>query len=245
MKIASYNLWNHPAGIPHRQSQLLSVLSSLHADILCLQEDFIGTELPPLLPELPYCAQHPEAALSVLSRYPIKDSLCMPYALVITVSYGSCTLCVVNVHLPWDSALSREHAIVAVIDTISAMHADYTLLAGDFNCSDTSAVHRFLCGEQSLDGHAAYFFDLAEAYADLTGIPAAPTLDFRTNPRWGVIDPPNTLEKNQRFDRILLENPYPAEMPTLSDCGIFGTEISPATHLAASDHWGIYAILDF
>ena len=245
MKIASYNLWESSAGMPHRRDRILSVLSALNADILCLQEDFLGETLSEHLPDLPCLIQHPDAGLSVLSRYPVKDRLCMPYALVITMSCGSDTLCVANVHLPWQSALAREQAIVSIVDAASAVHADFTLLAGDFNCSDQSSVHRFLCGEQSLCGLDAYFFALAEAYADLTGTVPSPTLDFRRNPRWGIIDPPNTLEKRQRYDRILIANPYPNPAPMLQRFGIFGCEISEETRLAPSDHFGVYADLDF
>ena len=81
--------------------------------------------------------------------------------------------------------------------------------------------------------------------ADMTGIPPSPTLDFRRNPRWGVVDPPNTLEKTQRFDRILLANPYPTPAPMLTKFGVFGSEISEETRLAPSDHLGVYADLDF
>ncbi len=245
MKLASYNLWDSPAGMPYRREQIVSALSALNADILCLQEDSAEIDFPSALPDLPFCACHREAGLTILSRYPIKDSLCMPYALVITVSYGIYTLCAVNIHLPWQSALLREEAIVAITDALSATDADYTLLAGDFNCSDTSAVHRFLLGEQSLHGHDASYFDLAEAFAERTNTAPNITLDFRSNPRWGIVDAPNTIEKNQRFDRLLMRNPYPAKSPALTDCGIFGTQISPITHLAPSDHWGVYAILDF
>ena len=244
MKIASYNLWDCPAGMPHRRGQIASALSSLHADILCIQETLSDTDFPSLLPDLPFCACHEDAGLTTLSRYPIKDSLCMPYALIITVSYGTQSLCVINVHLPWKSALQREQAVVAAVDAASAAHADYTLLAGDFNCSDASSVHRFLCGEQSLLGHDTYFFDLAIAYSAQTDIPPEPTLDFRQNPRWGVIDPPNTLEKNERFDRIYLANPYPGPTPILREFGVFGKEISAETRLASSDHYGVYAFLD-
>ena len=245
MKLASYNLWASPAGMPYRGEQIVSALSALHADVLCLQEDSAEIDLQSALPDLPFCACHREAGLTILSRYPIKDSLCMPYALAITVSYGIYTLCLVNLHLPWQSALSRENAIIAITDAASRVHADFTLLAGDFNCSDASSVQRYLCGEQSLFGHDAYFFDLAEAYADMTGIPPSPTLDFRRNPRWGVVDPPNTLEKNQRFDRILLANPYPTPAPMLTNFGVFSSEISEETRLAPSDHLGVYADLDF
>ena len=245
MKLASYNLWDSPAGMPHRREQITSVLSALNADILCLQEDSAELDFPSTLPDLPFCACHREAGLTILSRYPIKDTVCMPYALVITVSYGCRTLCIVNLHLPWQSALLRETEIIAITDAAARLHADFTLLAGDFNCSDMSSVHRFLCGDQSLCGRDAYYFDLAEAYADMTGIPPSPTLDFRRNPRWGIIDPPNTLEKNQRFDRILLANPYPNPAPMLSKFGVFGSEISEETRLAPSDHLGVYADLDF
>jgi len=119
------------------------------------------------------------------------------------------------------------------------------LFAGDFNCSDTSSVHRFLCGEQSLCGHDAYCFDLAQAYAAQSMTPPEPTLAFRENPRWGIVDPPNTLEKNERFDRIYLANPYPKAAPALHAFGVFGKEISEETRLAPSDHWGVYACLDF
>ena len=245
MRIASYNLWDSPSGMPCRQNQILSLLSSLNADVICLQEDFIGNTLPAHLSGLPFHVQHPDAGLSVVCRYPIKDTVCMPNALMVTISFGGDTLCLVNLHLPWQSALSRENAIIAITDAASRVYADFTLLAGDFNCSDASSVQRYLCGEQSLFGHDAYFFDLAEAYADMTGIHPSPTLDFRRNPRWGVVDPPNTLEKTQRFDRILLANPYPNPAPLLTNFGVFGSEISEETRLAPSDHLGVYADLDF
>lgn len=244
MRIATYNLWDSPAGMPHRRKQITSVLSALNADILCLQEDTAELDFPSIFSDLPFCACHREAGLTIQSRYPIKDTCCMPYAFVITVVYGSRTLCIVNLHLPWQSALLREKAIIDVTDAASKVHADFNLLAGDFNCSDASSVHRFLCGEQSLLGRDAYYFDLAEAYADMTGIPPSTTLDFRHNPRWGVIDPPNTLERNQRFDRILIANPYPNPAPMLTNFGVFGYEISEETLLAPSDHLGVYADLD-
>ena len=38
MKLASFNVWDSPAGMPHRREQILLALSSLNADVLCLQE---------------------------------------------------------------------------------------------------------------------------------------------------------------------------------------------------------------
>lgn len=245
MKIAAYNIWDHPAGLPHRTTHIIDILTALDADILCLQENFLGENLSSRLSALPYCVHHPDTDLSVLSRYPITSCRQLSCALLAHIRTDTAALCLVNVHLPWQSASAREQAIVDAVSAADEYRADYTVIAGDFNCSDASSVHRFLCGEQSLCGHDASCFDLAEAYAALTGIPPEPTLDFRQNPRWGIIDPQNTLEKNQRFDRILLVNPYPAPAPTLLSFGLFGREVSEITHLAPSDHWGIYACLEF
>ena len=245
MKIATYNLWNHPAGLPHRGQQIIDTLSAQSPDILCVQENFMGEDLVSRLSFLPYSAHHPEVGLSVLSRYPITDSRQLSYALLVHIKTDTAALCLVNVHLPWRSASAREEAIVEAVAAADALDADYTVIAGDFNCSDNSAVHRFLCSEQSLLGHDAYCFDLAESYAARTGIPPEPTLDFRQNPRWGVIDPPNTLESNRRFDRILLANPYPKPAPVLCSFGLFGRTVSECNQLAPSDHWGVYACLSF
>ena len=245
VKIASYNLWDHPAGLPHRKTQILDTLTACDADILCLQENFFGDAIRMHFPRLPHCMYDAETGLSVLSRYPVTECRRLPHALAVTLACGIGSLCAVNLHLPWQSAAARETAIIEITDAAAAAHADHTVLAGDFNCSDTSFVQRFLCGEQSLHGHDAYYFDLAEAYAALTGTEAAPTLDFRRNPRWSAVDLPNTLERNQRFDRILLENPYPQSAPQLTEAGIFGEDISPETGLAPSDHYGVYACLSF
>ncbi len=245
MKIASYNLWDNPAGMPHRQVQIADTLKALHTDILCLQEDCGTPDIYASLPNLPHIVRHGEGGLTTMSRYPITEHRLCPHALAAVIFCESKTLCVVNLHLPWKSALAREEAIVSVSEEAKALCADYTFFAGDFNCSDTSSVHRFLCGEQSLCGHDAYCFDLAQSYATQSMTTPEPTLAFRENPRWGIVDPPNTLEKNERFDRIYLANPYPKAAPVLHAFGVFGKEISEETRLAPSDHWGVYACLDF
>lgn len=154
-------------------------------------------------------------------------------------------LLIINVHLPWESASLREKAIVDIVNAATGTQADYCFLLGDFNCSEVSSVHRFLTNEQSLLESDAYFFDLADAFADRTGEKVLPTLDFRKNPRWGVMQPENTIEVNGRFDWILLKNPYPQKLPVLNDYAIFGTKVSPRTKLAASDHYGVFVDIDF
>ena len=38
MKLATYNLWSSPAGMPQRFEQLVTAINHCSADILCLQE---------------------------------------------------------------------------------------------------------------------------------------------------------------------------------------------------------------
>ncbi|MNI91523.1 hypothetical protein D3C73_1492010 [compost metagenome] len=69
------------------------------------------------------------------------------------------------------------------------------------------------------------------------------TLDLSSNPRWkgnGYQECAGT-----RIDWILLKETYPKPTPKLMAFGLFGTEISPVTGYCASDHYGVYAELDF
>lgn len=247
MRISTYNLWDSPAGIPVRHNHILETLQSVQADILCLQEvpdmDMLQTAAEGC-GYLHICF-HPDAGTAILTKNPYRTAWKHPYASSVTIPWDGCTWQIVSVHLPWKSALEREKAIVQITRRTLEETAEYTILAGDFNCSDTSDVHRFLTGDCSLDGHDAYYFDLALAHHVHTGKTPAATLDFRHNPRWGTYEPVNTIEIPQRYDRIYLANPYPNPLPVLQDSGIFGTEIYPDTGLCPSDHYGMYADLQF
>ena len=144
---------------------------------------------------------------------------------------------VINVHLPWDSAVEREYQIVSIVNYIEAKQYDYAFIAGDFNCSDTSDVQRFLKGDCLLNGKETKpcWFDLASSYAELKNRKMDSTLNFRDNPRFKN----NTIETNSRIDRILLRNTYPFEFPRLKDCFVFGQKIYEDIDLSASDHYGV------
>lgn len=247
MRIATYNTWNSDAGMPIRFRQLADAINGARADILCLQEVADREKHQAIVPLCGYdyaCWQE-KAGLSILSRYPMAKAADFAYGLSALVQAEEKTFLVVNVHLPWESASSREKAMVDIVRNIADAEADYTLLMGDFNGSAHSAVHRFLTNEQSLMGADAYYFDLAEAFAEISGTKAPATLNFRENPRWGVTEAKNTVEVNQREDWIMLKNPYPAGLPQLKECSLFGTDISKETGLAASDHYGVAAELEF
>lgn len=55
----------------------------------------------------------------------------------------------------------------------------------------------------------------------------------------------NTIELNSRFDRIMLRNTYPCELPILKECGIFGKKVYQDINLSASDHYGLVVEIDF
>lgn len=247
MKIATYNIWDDEAGMPIRFQQLIFEINGINADIICLQEVADREKSDMIKYSCGYAYSHwqAKAGVSILSKYPIERVFDFEYGTSACVQFTSKRLHIINVHLPWDRMTLREKAIVDIAKHAENVKADFTLLMGDFNSAEDSSVHRFLTNEQSLLGSDACFFDMAEVFAELTDGEKLATLNFRDNPRWGVVQPKNTIEVNQRFDWILLKNPYPAEFPILKDCAIFGTEISDNTCLAASDHYGVIVEIEF
>lgn len=247
MKIATYNIWDSDIGMPVRFRQLTDGITRINADIICLQEvsDREKHDSFSRLCGYDYSHWQAQTGLSILSKYPINDAADFEYGTSACIQVESKALLVTNVHLPWERASLREKAIAHIVESIANIKADHTLLTGDFNSSENSSVHRFLTNEQSLLGADAYYFDLAEAAAEMSGTKALATLNFRENPRWGIGGPKNTIEVNQRFDWILLKNPYPVELPVLKNCMLFGTEIAKETNLAASDHYGVMVEIEF
>ncbi len=244
MKIATYNIWDSDRGMPARLDQLVDEIIGVKADVVCLQEASSREKHDCFSTLCGYRNAHwqGQTGLSILSRYPFDQTADFEYGTSAHIRIENKTLLVVNVHLPWERASLREKAIVNIVQRTANIEADYTLLAGDFNSTEDSSVHRFLTSEQSLLGADAYYFDLAAAYAEMHGTRAAATLNFRENPRWGAGEA-NTMEVNRRFDWILCKNPYPAELPVLKNCALFGTNVSKETLLAASDHYGVMAEL--
>ena len=246
MKIATYNIWNSESGMPYRIKYIVNEIKLINADVICLQE----VSSRKLAEGIAANADYPywyfdnypdnEEGLCIMAKMPFLE--CETWigeanAIYCSFFYNYQKIAVVNVHLPWDSVLIREHQIIKIVNAVDKKTYDYVYMAGDFNCSDFSDVQRFLLGECTLNNCEALpcWFDLASAYAEITGKKAENTLDFRKNPRFKG----NTVETNSRFDRILLQNTYPQQFPVLSGCNVFGTAIYEDIALAASDHYGV------
>lgn len=250
MRIATYNIWNAPASNHLRFDQIAEQLKCINADVIGLQEVPDKEYHNQLLHECRYAFSifHPhkgeEEGLSFFSNYPILMSRYVDCALIVTLKTENSLCAIANLHLDWKSALRREKEIISIERAVSSCNANYRFLLGDFNCSACSNVQQYLLGQSTLMGEETnpYWFDLAESYADISQIPTEATLDFRSNPRW---QGKNTIETNQRFDRILLQNTYPSNLPTLEKCGVFGKKISAQSNLAPSDHYGIFADINF
>lgn len=246
MKIATYNIWNSENGMPYRSKYIVDEIAKIRADVLCLQEVQNRQVAEKIANNSGYKYwyfanyKNDEEGLCILSSIPFEEcDSWLDYSNAIYCSFwhNGKTISVINVHLPWDSVAERERQIVHIVSAADKKQYDYIYMAGDFNCSATSDVQRFLTGECLLNGYESMpcWYDLALAYAEISDTKAEDTLNFRENPRFKH----NTIETNTRFDRILLRNTYPSDFPVLSKCGIFGKTIYSDINLAASDHYGL------
>lgn len=246
MKIATYNIWNSENGMPRRRKYIIDEIQVIDADVIGLQEvpNRAMAEDIAMAAGYQHCffEHYPnnEEGLCILSKIPFGE--CDSWfdetnAIYCSFVQADKKIAVINVHLPWDSVAERERQIVDIVTAIDEKQYDYVYMVGDFNCSDSSDVQRFLNGECLLDNRESKpcWYDLALSYAELKNITAEYTLNFRKNPRFKY----NTIETNSRFDRILLRNTYPCEFPILKKCTIFGQRVYEDINLSASDHYGV------
>ena len=177
MKIATYNIWNSENGMPYRSKYILDEIQKVKADILCLQEVH-NRELAENIAvgagyQYWYFDNYPndEEGLCILSNMPfaeceswINDSNAISCSFI----HNSKKVSVINIHLPWNSALKREQQIVSIVTAVNKKRYDYVYLVGDFNCNDSADVQRFLRGECLLGNceSTPCWFDLALSYAE-------------------------------------------------------------------------------
>lgn len=258
MRIATYNIWNENKGMGNRFDQLVNEINRVDADIIGLQEVtsyFYETYLAPNdnYPFHIYGRYSDEdEGLAILSKFPILQSCFLhsskeygfSKALSILLEADDKKISFTNLHLPWDSALEKERQICE-IDRYLHTNLDQSgllILVGDFNGGMNSSIHRYLTGEQSLNGYEAnpYWDELATGYSAICGKPIKPTLDTLTNPRWQgwkSAYPPTVTDRIYTMEYL-----YDISLESLD---VFGTTVSPNNGLAPSDHYGVVADIEF
>ncbi|WP_346917326.1 endonuclease/exonuclease/phosphatase family protein [Clostridium sp.] len=258
MKIATYNVWNENKGGGNRFNQLINEINNVNADVIGLQEvtTHFFYDILTKRTDYEYCEfkkyEDEDEGLAILSRYPLENCIFLhtreefaySRALNVLFQVGKSRFSFTNVHLPWDSVKAQEDQIVA-IDRYMNMQkgqADYIIMLGDFNAGINSSVHRYLLGEQTINGNESKpcWDELSSSFATLNDLPLQPTLDCINNPRWKG---KNTMYVPSVMDRIYIMDNWVDK--TLQSVRIFGTDISPENNLAASDHYGVVAEVDF
>lgn len=258
MKIATYNVWNDESTTALRLEPLLAEIARVDADVIALQEvtSAFDQAARGRLPQYPYAVfrtyTDEDEGLSILSKYPLESCVflhtqkehCSSNALNVVFRAGNARFSLTNVHLPWQFIRTKEEQIIAIDRFIHSQHgqADYFLLLGDFNCGESSSVHCYLEGDQTLHGAdaAPYWLDIADTYSVLSGVRFPPTLDCIGNPRWKGR---NTIYAPENFDRIyILDNWTDFSFEKVQ---VFGTEADAVTKLCPSDHYGVAAEIRF
>jgi endonuclease/exonuclease/phosphatase family metal-dependent hydrolase len=258
VKIATYNVWNKDIDI--RTEQLIQEINDIDVDIIGLQE------VPPkfwayIIKKINYNShtyfmyKNQEEGLAFLSKHNIKNPVFLnesnefdnSLALSVIFELKDIKFSVTNVHLPWDSVLAKEKQIVAIDKYIHSQRdkVDFSILLGDFNCTESSSVHHYLLGDQSLLGYESkpYWNNLAGVHAYFNNYDTIPTLDFVNNPRWAG---KNTNYIPDTCDRILIMESYNWDYEfKLKNVCVFGKNISIKTGFAPSDHYGLLAEIDF
>ncbi len=256
MRIATYNIWNDENTLELRAKQIVKEISTVNADIIGLQE--VSTEFYNnyLVKESGYVhhvfMQYPgeEEGLVILSKYPLiflealyqREDYANSMAMNAFFMVDGLRFSLTNVHLPWDSVGKREHQILAIERHLSEQNADFHILLGDFNSGIGSSVHRYLVGDQTLQGCEAKpcWNDLAAAYTARVGEPVKTTLDTVHNPRW---EGKKSIYVPEVMDRIYIRDHW--NETELESVQIFGTAVSKKTGYAASDHYGVVAEVNF
>lgn len=255
MKFATYNIWNDDRNFKLRLELLVNVIKDVDVDIVALQE-VRSEEVAQFILSgggfKHYCWQpYPdnEEGLAILSKYPIifnwnnwdmKLDFHNSGVINCSIFVEDKKLGITNVHLDYESALSRELEILNAVKRIEEEKKnDYEILLGDFNTYPISSIHGYLTGTQSLLGHSTGWFDLHDSYSKRVIQNEDITLDFNNNPRW---DNDYVLDLPGRFDWILLLNPYPNKCPILKEYKLIGDK--RVNGITPSDHYGVLCELE-
>lgn len=197
-----------------------------------------------LFDSLGYPYQFYKPQLSIYSKHPIVDTIDIEYAQLAVIQVGDHTISITNLHLPWKSILVKEKGIVNISNQVSRIKADYKVILGDFNCEQDSSVQQFLKAHQSLNQCEVdqYWTDLTDVAEENLGVKRINTLDLKHNPRWKGVE---LTDISSEYDKIYIQDSHPKPYMQLKGFGFFGTQVDEDSGWCPSDHYGVYADLEF
>jgi endonuclease/exonuclease/phosphatase family metal-dependent hydrolase len=255
MKIATYNIWNSEESYSDRMKLLIDLIKKENIDLIALQEVKDEEIVKKIKDECNYEYSYwkkyfdCEEGLAILSRFPMNnlwtnwddsEDVHNSGLMYTTIGIEQYKVGIMNVHLDWKKVRNREIEIAKAIKHFDSQETDYDILLGDFNASDNSSIYNFLKGDYSLEELSTDWIDLAKAYSYMKGREVDYTLDFCNNPRW---EEEYTFSIPERFDWILMKEPYPKISPKLVEYQLLGKE--RINNITPSDHYGVLVELKF
>lgn len=269
MRLATWNLWWKFGPWEERQEPIATELSSIDADVICLQEvwaderadqaEVLGDSTQRFVARTVNSDGDPHPfGNAILSRWPILEhrTLILPGADG-QPSHRSALFCrvgvpdavapwwIVSTHLEWRytaSALRQQQlqTIVAECDRLRSQTAEsIVVIAGDFNAVGDSDEIRRLTGLSTPYADASTIF--TDAWAAVSDDPGHTW--SRANPHSA-----NAQWPRRRLDAVFVSWPRPKPTGNPLSAELFGTMARPTgaggAEIVPSDHYGVVVELD-
>lgn len=245
MRVATYNIWNHPMRWEERIEAISAEVKRVAPDVIAFQEvkanigDEAGIDVAQHIAdqiEYPFYVFHaypdsPDEGLAFLSKVPFETTGAIWHsssdesnycATRVTFHVGEHTVGMTNVHLNWRSPMIREAQVQAVREWIGAGER-YEILCGDFNDDPQSEIYRELTAHRWID----------VATCDCGG--DEPTLDYVHNP---YLKQDSLLKRSARYDWVLLRHDA-GSVPLILNVDVFGKTPVTNAGVLPSDHYGV------
>jgi endonuclease/exonuclease/phosphatase family metal-dependent hydrolase len=258
-RVATWNVWGRFGDWQARQKGLISQVSSISPDILCLQEswetdtarqaDLLGDalELPHRYSTADWSWDDWRSGATVLSRWPITrqeitrlnaggDASGMVMFALLDGPRGPVQVFNVMLDYPLHASGVRQHQVRELASFVTSMHSrrHLTLLCGDFNAGPDSNEIRLLNGQSQPPVDGLVFYDAWQTAGD-----SGPGFTWdNANPLAAIC-----LLPNQRLDYIFTAWPRRGGVGHPLDCQLLGD--NPAAEVQISDHHGVYADLRY
>ena len=259
VRVASWNLWWRFGPWEQRQPAIRSVLETIDADVVCLQEVWSEERGRDQVRELAdalgmNAARTPERfhnglsfGNAILSRFPIEEHHSHPLppaggpgqrqALSAVLGGPGGPVPVICTHLEYrfDRSATRQEQVTELLRVVEGLRGqpdDHpVVLAGDLNAVPTSDEIRMLTGERPAPVPGLVMTDAWPQQGEGPGHTWDRRNPYVTDSTW----------PQRRIDYVLVAWPRPKPVGNVISAWLAGTE--PVEGVVASDHWAVVADL--